>query len=591
MDNRVDARSAGSVTSAIRTGAGRVTQSARGPGRLDHEPDGRRKTDPRPRCETMPTPGVAPREDTARERSGGVPWTERVSRSRRASKALPELPPEYGLVLDAGLAALGLDLPPAARTAIDDHVRLLLAWTAAINLTAIREPAAVARAHVLDSLTGGRARCATAASPGSSISAPAVATRACRWPRPSPPSASSSSSRSAKKARFLETVVEATAVGAVVEVVAARAEALAADPAHRGRWPAVTARAVASLADLVELELPAPRARRRARRLEARRPRRARSRPPSGPSRRFGGGSMTSVPVDVSGLEDHRLVVITSSRPRAGRAIPAIPRRASDGRGERAAARLTADADRRPLGHPQQHRRARRGPRPPRLGRCRLAPRRRRRLRPGARRRRRTPRVARRGRRPGQPRRGGGRRSRDRLLQPGGAGGDGVDASAGSRAATRDWLAALPERHVERRRDAGPRQPARSHLGVRHVVERRPGEHRGHDDEPRPARPHARPGRVRDDRRPPGGHRAVRRRPASTSEDRVALVNPGSVGQPRDGDPAGELPRPRSGRPVGRLAPGRIRHRGRDGGHARGRPAATGSPSACGMASEPGAGR
>src|SRR6185295_6018856 len=39
-----------------------------------------------------------------------------------------------------------------ARAAIGDHVRLLLAWTAAINLTAIRDPVAAAREHVLDSL-------------------------------------------------------------------------------------------------------------------------------------------------------------------------------------------------------------------------------------------------------------------------------------------------------------------------------------------------------------------------------------------------------------------------------------------------------
>jgi 16S rRNA (guanine527-N7)-methyltransferase len=115
----------------------------------------------------------------------------------------------------------------------------------------------------------------------------------------------------AKKARFLETVVAATGVGAVVDVVTARAEALAAEPAHRGRWPSVTARAVANLAELVELSFPllSPggvlvawkrgdlvaevSAARRA--IEA-----------------LGGGSMASVPVDVSGLDGHRLVVITS---------------------------------------------------------------------------------------------------------------------------------------------------------------------------------------------------------------------------------------------------------------------------------------
>ena len=60
-------------------------------------------------------------------------------------EGLPELPPEYGHALDAGLRELGLDLTPEARTAIDDHVRLLLAWTVAVNLTAIRDPADVAR--------------------------------------------------------------------------------------------------------------------------------------------------------------------------------------------------------------------------------------------------------------------------------------------------------------------------------------------------------------------------------------------------------------------------------------------------------------
>ena len=67
--------------------------------------------------------------------------------------SLPALPTGYAETLDAGLVELGLRLDPDARSAIDDHVRLLLAWTAAINLTAIREPTAVAREHVLDSLT------------------------------------------------------------------------------------------------------------------------------------------------------------------------------------------------------------------------------------------------------------------------------------------------------------------------------------------------------------------------------------------------------------------------------------------------------
>jgi 16S rRNA (guanine527-N7)-methyltransferase len=55
-------------------------------------------------------------------------------------------------VLDATLLELGLSIDATVRRAIDDHVRLLLRWTEAINLTAIRDPAEAARLHVADSL-------------------------------------------------------------------------------------------------------------------------------------------------------------------------------------------------------------------------------------------------------------------------------------------------------------------------------------------------------------------------------------------------------------------------------------------------------
>jgi hypothetical protein len=51
-------------------------------------------------------------------------------------------------------------------------------------------------------------------------------------------------------------VVDAVGLGDHVVAEAARSESLAADPADRGRWPAVTARAVAPLAELVELAMP-----------------------------------------------------------------------------------------------------------------------------------------------------------------------------------------------------------------------------------------------------------------------------------------------------------------------------------------------
>jgi len=65
----------------------------------------------------------------------------------------PDLSAAYHAALASALTELDLDLEPRARAVIDGHVRLLLAWTPFINLTSIRDPAAVALAHVADSLT------------------------------------------------------------------------------------------------------------------------------------------------------------------------------------------------------------------------------------------------------------------------------------------------------------------------------------------------------------------------------------------------------------------------------------------------------
>jgi len=169
--------------------------------------------------------------------------------------SLPPLPVEYARTVDEGLAELGLDLPSAVRTALEDQVRLLLAWNAAINLTAIREPVAIAREHVLDSLTAlnllrslGAATILDIGSGGGYPGLPlAVALPAER---------TLLVESVGKKATFLATVLDALALRPRLAVAATRAETLAADPHHRGRWEAVTARAVGPLPDLVELGLP-----------------------------------------------------------------------------------------------------------------------------------------------------------------------------------------------------------------------------------------------------------------------------------------------------------------------------------------------
>ena len=166
----------------------------------------------------------------------------------------PPLPAAYHDALDRALRALDIELAPAARTAIDGHVRLLLAWNQAINLTAIRDPTAIAIRHVIDSLTGlallraGRIdRFVDLGSgggfPGVTLAAALPADRALLI------------DSIGKKVRFLATAVAATGLDDHVAAEAVRSEALAAGN-DRGRWPAVTARAVGSLAELAELALP-----------------------------------------------------------------------------------------------------------------------------------------------------------------------------------------------------------------------------------------------------------------------------------------------------------------------------------------------
>lgn len=232
----------------------------------------------------------------------------------------PSLPVPYVDALERGLAELGLDLDAAARASIDGHVRLLLDWTTAINLTAIREPAAVATGHVVDSLsavpwlrTRGAGRILDLGSGGGYPGVPVAVAL--------PDAAVTLLEPIGKKAAFLRAVVAAIGLADRVTVIADRAEAQAADPTRRDTWSVVTARAVASTADLVELAFPllvpggALVAWKRGdlegelaaawRAIEA-----------------LGGGSLEVHDVAVDDLRDHRLVIVT----RTGRVPDGYPR-------------------------------------------------------------------------------------------------------------------------------------------------------------------------------------------------------------------------------------------------------------------------
>ena len=227
-------------------------------------------------------------------------------------EACPPLPPAYRDALDGALAAIDVGLDRAAREAIDGHVRILLAWNTAINLTSVRDPAEIAIRHVADSLTAvdvvRAARVGAFLDLGSGGGFPGI------------PLAAAVASTEAllidsvgKKARFLEVAADAIGLAGRVRVGSVRAEALAADRRHRGRWPAVTARAVAPLAELVELAFPllAPDGRLIAWKrgdldAELAAARRAID--------AIGGGSLEVRPTALAGLAGHCLVVVRRDR-------------------------------------------------------------------------------------------------------------------------------------------------------------------------------------------------------------------------------------------------------------------------------------
>lgn len=135
----------------------------------------------------------------------------------------------------------------------------------------------------------------------------------------------------AKKTRFLEVAVAAAGLADRVHVVRARAEELGRDPGYREAAAVVTARAVAPLAELLQLALPlaAPGGR-----LVAwkRGPDLAREIAEARPAlAALGGGTIDDHPVVVPGLEGHRLVVVT----KRGRRSPALAQAAAGARRRR----------------------------------------------------------------------------------------------------------------------------------------------------------------------------------------------------------------------------------------------------------------
>ena len=159
------------------------------------------------------------------------------------------------LELERLLADRPVDLPPGFGDAVERFVALLLTVNRRTNLTRVTEPAAVARLHLLDSLSAlpvidGLERAGRCIDLGSGGGVPGLVLALAR---PEEQWLLVDSVR--KKADVLRDFVSVLAIGNV-EVIAQRAEVLGQDRDHRESHDLVAARACATLPVLAEYALP-----------------------------------------------------------------------------------------------------------------------------------------------------------------------------------------------------------------------------------------------------------------------------------------------------------------------------------------------
>jgi 16S rRNA (guanine527-N7)-methyltransferase len=146
--------------------------------------------------------------------------------------------------LRQGLSELGLAVEDTVVEALLAFLALLLEWNRTYNLTAVREPDAMLRLHLLDSLSvAPHVRGTRLTDIGSGAGLPGIPLALLQ-----PAREVRLIESNGKKARFLRHAQRTLGL-AGVSVLEARAEAVPAEPAQH----AVIARAVSSLAELIRL--------------------------------------------------------------------------------------------------------------------------------------------------------------------------------------------------------------------------------------------------------------------------------------------------------------------------------------------------
>ncbi len=160
-------------------------------------------------------------------------------------------------------AAMGISMDHLTRERLARYRDLILEWNQRFNLTAIRDPAGVEERLLLDALRLVPTLDATRADPsadraqvcrlldiGTGAGLPGMVIAIAR-----PDLAITLLDATGKKVRFLQHVIADLGL-AGVRAVHGRAEDLGHDPAERGHYALVTARAVSSLPTLLELAAP-----------------------------------------------------------------------------------------------------------------------------------------------------------------------------------------------------------------------------------------------------------------------------------------------------------------------------------------------